>query len=665
MQSRLKPVAALLPLLFVTELHAQQTLQPLVVTATRFESGQQERPVAAQIITADEIRDSAATSVSEILSKLGGVHTRINFTGVPDSPIDLRGFGMTGDQNTLVLVNGLRLSENEGATARLSAIPIDSIERIEILRGSGAVLYGGGATGGTINIITRAPVGGGVSGSVSATIGSHDLGDLRAGVQTGGENWGLRLNAQHYETDNYRDNNRARQDAGSGELRFGGREDFVALGFNADKQESRLPGARTKAQLSSDRRGTSTPEDYLDSDSQLFYVRGEKRAGEVTLALDISQREKQAEMLNVWRSGADFDRTLSKTDASVTSVSPRLLWNSSFAGVANRLTVGLDWSDWSYDRQAFNNGSFFGFPYSGMRDETGKQNNRALYFRDEMQFATGTRLSIGVRREKIEQEQKEPTLQPKASVDRTLSAHELALQQELGNGFSAYGRIGRSFRVANIDENRCLFAPCAGLLKPQTSHDREVGMEWLAKGASFRAGLFQMNVDNEIHFNALTFTNMNLSPTRHRGLELEGRLAIWKTVDLAARYTRTEAEFREGTYNGVDVRGKDVPMVPTDRIGLNLGWQATANTRATLNVLYVGEQRYDNDQANRFRRMPSYTVADIKVSHTTGPWRFAVGINNLFDEKYYSYGIVDSAYTSFNAYPEGERNAYLSAEYRF
>jgi iron complex outermembrane receptor protein len=63
--------------------------------------------------------------------------------------------------------------------------------------------------------------------------------------------------------------------------------------------------------------------------------------------------------------------------------------------------------------------------------------------------------------------------------------------------------------------------------------------------------------------------------------------------------------------------------------------------------------------------MPSYTVADIKVSHDMGDWRLAAGVNNLFDEAYYSYGVINGAATTFNAYPEDRRNAYVSAEYRF
>ena len=172
-------------------------------------------------------------------------------------------------------------------------------------------------------------------------------------------------------------------------------------------------------------------------------------------------------------------------------------------------------------------------------------------------------------------------------------------------------------------------------------------------------------------------SNMNLTPTRHRGLELEGKVAIGSTLDLAARYTRTQARFREGTYTGfdidtfaffsADIAGKDVPLVPKDRIGLNLGWQATIATRLTANVSYVGSQRYDNDQANLFREMPSYTVAHIKLNHDFGAWRLAAGINNLLDKAYYSYGVTNISLTPsrFNAYPEDRRNAYVSAEYRF
>ena len=105
-------------------------------------------------------------------------------------------------------VKGRRISGKEHVAARLSAIPMNAIDRIVILRGAGAVLYGGGATGGTINIITRSPIGTHPSGSISATVGSHRLRDLRGSAESGSECWVISINARHYENDNYRQNKR-------------------------------------------------------------------------------------------------------------------------------------------------------------------------------------------------------------------------------------------------------------------------------------------------------------------------------------------------------------------------------------------------------------------------------------------------------------------------
>ncbi len=631
----------------------------VVVTASRIETPALEQPIAIEVITAEQIRQGTAGSVGEVLSKLGGVHSRINFLGLPDAPVDLRGFGMSGDQNTLVLVNGVRLSENELAAAHLSSIPLDSIERIEILRGAGAVLYGGGASAGTINIITRSPLAAPTGGNASLTLGSHDLRDARAGLNVAGGGWGLNLHAQHRESDNYRDNNRSLQDMVSGEWRYAGGAGQLALRFGADEQKARLPGARSEAQLKSDPRGAATPRDHAGIRSEQVGLYGEYHLGELVLAADIGHRVKRtSEHFDYGAVG--FSRGSAK--ARITSASPRLSWSATVAGMANRLTAGVDWSGWVYGKDT--EASFFGFPSN--RDESGRQTNAAVYLRDELGLGETTRLTFGLRRERVAQQQEESlTPLPKSRTTRRLSAGELALQQQLGGGWSAYGRIGRSFRVANIDENRCFFPPCAPLLKPQTSKDREIGLQWRAGKASFRASLFDILLKDELHYNALAFTNMNLEPTRRRGLELEGSLPLGETLELGARLARTDARFREGSYGGIDVSGKQVPLVPRQRAALSLGWRVAPATRLTLYLAHVGRQRYDNDQANRFRRMPAYGVADLKLTHQAGDWRLAAGINNLFDKAYYSYGIVNGALTSFNAYPEDRRNAYVSAEFRF
>ncbi len=669
------PALSVLSMAVAASVHAQSNeLTPIVVTSTRFESSPQSNPIATQVITAEEILESSAITVSEVLNKLGGVHTRSSFTGIPDASVDLRGFGMTGDQNTLVLVNGQRLSENEGVSARLSSIPVHSIERIEILRGAGAVLYGNGASGGTINIITRPPVVDGVSGAAAVLIGSHQLQDSRAGVQSKSGDLGITLNGQKYKTDNYRYGNQANLETLNGEIRYGGRDDFFALNFSADDQKSNLPGVRKVNlvtgvnQFINDPRGITTPRDYLNSKTDAVSVRGEKRFDTVRLALDVGKRNKTRNSFGSYEDNSGT--SLADTRTEVTSVSPRLLWDTQLLNMKNSLTVGGDWSDWFFDNSTVGTGA------SDSLIERGKQSNQAVYFRDEIFYTNKTRFSFGARSERIKQDNNyvghdgfgSPEVSEVRSTERRLSAHEIAVQHTLDAGYSLYARSGRSFRVANIDENRCsTYSGCGLLLRPQTSDDREIGMQWHGVGGNFRVSLFSMDVKDEIHFNPYTFNNVNLSPTKHQGLELDGKLALNKTLDIGGRYMRTQARFQEGWNAGYDLAGRDVPLVPRNRLGLNLNWRVFEKTRMAFHLNRVGTQRYDNDQANLFQKMPSYTTADIKLTHEIGAWTLAVGVNNLFDKAYYSYGVTNASLTPsrYNVYPEDRRNGYMSAAYRF
>ena len=132
----LRSVAGVLAGIFVSFAFAQD--DAVVVTATRFADSKRNLPVDVTVITADQIRQSATSNLPEILAQHGLLHIRDN-SGSPSQQVDLRGFGATGDQNTLVLLDGLKLSENEQVPAQLTSIPLDSIERIEIVRGSGGI----------------------------------------------------------------------------------------------------------------------------------------------------------------------------------------------------------------------------------------------------------------------------------------------------------------------------------------------------------------------------------------------------------------------------------------------------------------------------------------------------------------------------------------------
>ncbi|MCZ6898495.1 MAG: TonB-dependent receptor plug domain-containing protein, partial [Betaproteobacteria bacterium] len=90
----------------------EKSLKEVIVTATRFEQNPEELPIGVSVISAEQIKNSAALTIPELLQQFAGVHIR-NLDGGPDQQIDLRGFGITGNQNTLVLLDGQRINENE------------------------------------------------------------------------------------------------------------------------------------------------------------------------------------------------------------------------------------------------------------------------------------------------------------------------------------------------------------------------------------------------------------------------------------------------------------------------------------------------------------------------------------------------------------------------
>ena len=155
-----------------------QTLDPMVVTASRTSQPISDVLADVTVIGPDEVARAGVDSVVQLLQRQPGVE--ITQAGGPASVsgVYLRGAN-TGQ--TLVLIDGVRFSSATEGTTTLEAIPLDQVERIEIVRGPASSLYGADAIGGVIQIFTKQ--GGGVpTANVSAGYGTYNTWDVKAGV---------------------------------------------------------------------------------------------------------------------------------------------------------------------------------------------------------------------------------------------------------------------------------------------------------------------------------------------------------------------------------------------------------------------------------------------------------------------------------------------------
>ncbi len=664
--------------------------EPVIVTATRFEDRYLDKPVNVTVITAEDIQQSTAKTVPDLLSEQAGVFLHDFFgNNAATTTVDLRGFGITGAQNTLILLDGRRLADNDLSGVQWSGVPLAAIERIEIVRGSGAVLYGDGAVTGVINIITRSPEAIGNFAAAQILAGSHDTRQGQLYANYFSENLGLNLIASNYTSDGYRDNNTNRQSNVQAEMRLLTEGGDVSVKIGDDNVGTRLPGARTVQpsaglnELETDRRGTSTPLDYAQrrGNRATFDWRHETGIGQLSLSAGYRDKEQTSN----FDFGGFPDYRVAELD--VLSISPRMKFPQPLAGLPNTLIAGVDWYRWDYRLRLSNSSGNIAQPFNTV-DAT--QENTAIYLQNTTQITPRLTTIAGARLERYQIDATD-LYDPAApggalgsgaapdSQDKTEYAYELAARYEFAPAWAVLGRLGRSYRFANVDEIyefTPLFAREFQLLRPQTARSYEAGVEHRRADARFRATFFTIDVKDEIHLDVYStgIGNTNLPPSRRRGLELEVQQTVGRSLTLGANYTFVDAKFREGVLPGspftqpnVVVAGKTVPLVPRHKLNVSASWDFAPGARLNALVTYVSDQFMDNDEGNTFfTKIPAYTVADLKLVHESGGWRLGAAVNNLFDERYYNYAVRSQFVADrYNAYPLPERNFTLTAEYAF
>lgn len=633
---RLRLCATAIALLACHGLQAQplsaQRLEDVVVSASRFAEPARSLPLGVSVITADEIRASGAATVNEAIMRLLGVPGRQDFYGGGDYALDLRGFGETSASNQVIVLDGIRLNEADLSGTRLAGIPVETVERIEVLRGSGAVLYGEGATGGVIVITTRAASAGTVprnAASTYAAAGSHGLRELRADATVAAGGFSLDVAGAKRDADNHRDNFRSEFDAASATLQWRGERLRLGASHARDDLTTGLPGALTPEQYAANPRQASTPTDRASIRNDRSTLFGEARLGDWELGLDLGRRDK--EFASSWSY---------QTEAQSRSLRAR--HQGSVLGAANVLVLGTDHGRWEHS--------------SGSAQST-----HAWYVKDDLTLpGSATRLSVGWRTERIEK-----TVFSGPLSDRE-QAWELGLSQPLGSGLSVYGRVGRSYRLPNVDEVGFTLPGTA--LRTQASRDVEAGARWVHGTGRLEARLYRSNLHGEIGYdpgvpNPNSWTgfgaNVNFDPTRRQGLELEATQALGRTLELSGRAALRDARFRSGPH-----AGKDVPLVPRRTLALRADWRAAPAHRLSAGVSWVADRHPGGDFGNQFR-MPSYATADARYAYQWGPAEFALGIANLFDRKHATQAFLRPDGTTLGLYPEAGRVVTASLRLRF
>ncbi|MFM8576666.1 MAG: TonB-dependent receptor [Limnohabitans sp.] len=614
-----------------------------VITAGRIPQDPFLLPQGVTVITADEILASGVTNANEAIRTLGGVIGRIDTSGGRNQTLDLRGFGETASNNVVILIDGVRQNEGDSGSANLAWIPLSSIERIEIARGSGSVMHGDGATAGVINVITNKGIAD-PGGSLGMSVGSFGTREARFSLGTREGAWRFQAHAGRYQTDNHRDN--FAREENNALVRATWAEGSTQWSFQLGAQDSkgRLPGGLTVQDFRSQPRKTYYPDDHGSTRSSQALLSGEFSLSDWRVGLEWNQRWNNMESVYV-------RPTYTYTDASDSNAQRLGLrsWREYRSNdVVQKLVFGWDAENWSQNR----NGG------SSLLNQT----SRALYARHELNFVPrGWTVHAGARRTLA---QREITGIAVGMLDMGNTSWELGSTLQMGNGAQAFARTGTSFRLATIDEFACYPYPgysCPtdpNRLRPQTSRDYEFGYRKTHSAGKWSARYYRNDLTNEIGYDGSA--NVNFDPTRRDGLELDVHRRLSAYLDASVQVAHRQAVFRSGPNEG-----RDVPLVPRDSLTARMSWRVSSSQQFVLSGQWVAQQRITGDWDNACTdRIPSYGVLNLRYHHRVERWTYAATINNLTDHSYYNYRSRCSP-TAKSVYPEAGRALCLSAQRQF
>jgi iron complex outermembrane receptor protein len=617
------------------------------------------------VITQEEIeRSFAQTTVDLLRNQVGVVVNDLRGTG-KNVFMDIRGFGEIGPLNIVVLVDGRRVNEIDLSGVDWSQIPLEQIERIEILRGPGSVAYGDNAAAGVINIITKRPqkplsFEAGISG------GSYHYNNENASVSGKWGSFSGILNAGYHATEGYRDNGFLRAKDLGGKLVYDMNED-LSFNFsgNLHKDDTGLPGSLTKEQIHTlGRQATDAPHDRAETDDGYGTLGLKARFAELgRIEAELSYRHREVSTFFF----DDFAQLSFQDRRNLTTwgFTPRYFFEKPVGHHANKLTLGFD--VYNSESVIFSD-SAFSVPQQNQSEVTKK--SYGIYVLDEFSILEKLLLSLGYRHEWVTFDLSQETPSFDDKVDDNKAAWNVGLDYFWGKKSSAFLSVKRSFRFPVTDELiEFIFDPVNFFqvteirvntaIKTQTGLHYEAGIrhafnDWVEGNVTF----FLNDTEEEIFFNPVTFRNENYPETRRQGVEAGATFRPIEWLSLWGNYSYVRARLRKGPFSG-----NDIPFVPSHKAGagadIQLGKGFLFNTR----FIFVGSRYLISDFENSTDKLDeSYTV-DARLSYVYKGLKAFVGVNNLFNRKYYEFGSFVGGTQFFS--PSPERNWLAGVSYTF
>lgn len=650
---------------------ATTQLDPVVISAERSRQTTFDAPAAISAVTRETIEAAGPqVNLSEALTRVPGITVLNRQNYAQDLQLSIRGFGSRstfGIRGVRLIVDGIPATMPDGQ-GQASNVALSSAGRIEVLRGPLAQLYGN-AAGGVVQIFTEddASV---PTVTLSGALGSYHQFKVGTKYSTSTADYGLTLDASHYQTDGWRDHSEAQRGQ-----------------FNARWQAEPLPGTRIRLVLNALEQPDT--QDPIGLTRVQFNANPQQTAG-LAITQNARKNVRQRQVGAVLEQNLGLYTLLTArayvgnrglfnalSIAPVAQTSPTASggivdFARSYAGLgvqvahrhalggglALRVTGGVEADTMREDRQGFVNTA--GNAAALKRDELNHVRNVDAFVQGALDLSPAWTATAGVRTSQVrfESEDRFITLNTTpVNPDDSGSLSYRAANPVLGvvwhadPALNVYANWGRGFETPTFTELAYRPAPLTGLnadLRAARSRHAELGAKWkLSAGQRIDAALFDIATTDEIVVASNSggrsvFTNRGR--TSRRGLELAhiGEWTPeWRTT-LSATLLR--AKFEEGS---AAFTGKSLPGTPNRNAFAELAWSpqgAWGGFTAAAEIVHTGRLFVNdaNDDA-----AAAATVLNLRAGfeQTVGRWRVKewLRVENATDRGYAGSVIVNDA----------------------
>ncbi|NBL00528.1 MAG: TonB-dependent receptor, partial [Erysipelotrichia bacterium] len=571
---------------------------PAVVISKKIKVSEVGAPFASEIYTKKEIEKSHSKDIYEFLNTQTSISTLPVYGNPFSQKIDMRGYGLgDGYQNTVISVNGRRLNNIDMVPQLLSSIPLESIEKVEIIKGSGSVEYGDGANAGVINIITKEYEG----AVIRSYMGDNGLkfGSLGLGIKE--EKFSISGYIDDYSHDGFKD---------------------VAMDGTKDESWSRnksISATLTPIDDLTFNLGKSFSKMNVNYSNPLTWT--EYQNGELDKVKGYADQYYSSNVLNI---GANY------------KINQQFSFDTQFfdEDKVSKYTSGSYHSNYNYDYKNFDTKLLYSATsfkalvgiqgFNGKRDggtnETTKE-NLGIYAKADYLLDNNT-FSLGFRDEKVEYTYENST--QKLESDTSLQAYDVGYNYKINAKTSFFTNFNHSYQAPDIDR---FFNPVYdafwtvigsqfnGFIKPMEADTINLGFNYISYPHTLKATLFYAWVDDEIYYNSLSGYNTNLKETEKRGFEFSERYQMLSNLFTILNYTYVDTKIVDDGFGGV-YNGNEIPGVSPHTFKVSLGYNPIKAVTLLVSETYKSRAYAIDNFSGSYGKMESYSVTDLAATYT-------------------------------------------------